>query len=1230
MLTQCRLMIKDQQFWKNFYLRAYYNEEKSGTLEQEISKKLLALPDFKKNVTPYTLEVREFCQFVSKFKKKREQFLSQWRTALHPDDTMLAEVKHSHPILLFLKTPLDQWETELHTDDGQSQFSFVYAEVILPLSLIQQDQVLKIKFPLFHDPRISPVMTSDEQWLLITTFCQVLSQLKPDFKSYLLPALADFTDLTDFSPREVAQQCFWKYANVHNRFFILNRSHENLLPHKLLKAYHRLITGLNKDQICSEYSQITLYRLILSDLSKIVFILNQHKQTTELTFQMIAGTSGKNSQVYSALDEKQKIITAQLTRTSPEGSDYLEHQRVSIQSFWPMIELFLRLNGDRQLAILKEHLFIHSPNTLGVACLFSLYVVKSDHDIARRGSVYNDHTRLIQSVANLSEAAKIMRTFQRWIETQTNIKTLFLQQLDRLQGTHLLAWKAQLAKEFKMDHYRPDSSSDTTADDIRPSTVTSRPLFSLMDLTRQITQQDDQIQQLKTEQKEFKVTLDQQQAEIQPLAEWKKLLPEDLSKLKDVETLLKSQSFAPEEAGQCQQWMGHILNQLREQQDNLRQIENFLASDRRLKAMEEHIERDTQQKDYCLILSRQLNQAIIGAMAISSGKIKINTGVKGWLAKGLSAAAKLIPVAGPIVSSLITLLSAPVVGMEIVDEIHFCSAISQIFNGDVVLASRIVRQWAVIATFAQYHCAAPVLKPIQNMQSGLAQWLDEKKTELLSGQKKLSSVEMQGVCHAGIILRHLGAKNKNAELLKTAHRIGQETALLDGLLQILLGSEVNSETYFSQLPPSFTKSISTDSSLEFSGSVHYPLALSLSNSQLSLEDRSPSPLSPKKRPQDQKQLLKTEASRQEMLSQIKHFSQHGDFHAKRSEMDSALRDIRQRLSEMKTVYQEDNPLTYFQTLFYQKLLGLLITIYAQVTHTADRAPGQYDQVEGKSFTLSLKGSETILQHLLPSVKLSSVKTVLLQLQQTASVFVRTVSLNYQAGLLKLNESGLQSFAQGCTLRIYQYWLTHNTTLSSDHPQQLLEESLLRGEIVKKFPLATKQPEVDNDWEASEWIEYSGIQTTFNGQHKFYQHAHERNLRYGYRLGTEDEVNAANYQRENTYRCIKVESITSEDSKQAMTSSDLIAPLTWTLSSDKENTPSPHQLWLLQQELAMLKQTVAGLTAYLRATARSESKSVLEQYLASSPALFHSSSAMSQSSSANISSEGNLTKLHEFT
>jgi hypothetical protein len=817
-----------------------------------------------------------------------------------------------------------------------------------------------------------------------------------------------------------------------------------------------------------------------------------------------------------------------------------------------------------------------------------------------------------------------MRTFQRWIDTQTNVKTLFLQQLDRLQGTHLLAWKAQLAKELKMDQYRPDSSSDTTADDIRSSTVTSRPLFSLMDLTRQITQQDDQIQQLKTEQKELKGTLDQQQTEFQPLAEWKKLLPEDLLKLKDIETLLKSQSFAPEETSQCQQWMGHILNQLREQQDNLRQIESFLAGDRRLKAMEEQIERDAQQKDYCLILSRQLNQAIIGAMAISSGKIRINTSVKGWFAKGLSAAVKLVPVAGSVVSSLITLLSAPVLGMEIVDEIQFCSAISQIFNGDVVLASRLIRQWAVIATFAQFHCRALVLEPVQNMQSGLAHWLDEKKIELLSGHKALSPTEKRGICHAGIVLHHLGAKNKNEELLKLAHRISQETALIDGLLQILFGPEITSETYFSQLPPSFTKSISTDSSLEFSGSVHYPLVLSLSRSQLSLDDRSPSPLSPRKRPQDQKQLLKTEAARQEMLNQIQHFSQHSDFHAKRSEMDSALRDIRQQLSEIKVVYQEDNALKYFQNLFYQKLFGLLITVYAQVTHTADRAPGQYDQVEGKSFTLSLKGSETILQRLLPSVKLSSVKTILPQLQQTASVFVRTVSSNFQAGLLKLNESGLQSFAQGCTLRIYQHWLTHHTTLSSDHhPQQLLEESLLRGEIVKKISLTTKQPEVDIDWEAGEWIEYSGIQTTFNNQHKFYQHAHKLGLRYGYRLGTEDEVNAANYQRENTYRCVKVELIAPEDSKQATAPSDWMAPMTWILSSNNENTLSPHQLWLLQQELAMLKQTVASLTAYLRATAGHEAKTVLEQYLPSSPALFHSAGAMSQSSSASISSEGNL-------
>ncbi len=479
MLTQCRLMIKDSQFWKNFYLRAYYNEEKSAVLELEISKKLSPLPDFKQDVTPYTLEVREFCQFLVKFKKKREQFLGQWRMALHQDDTMLAEVKQCHPLLLFLKTPLDQWGTDIHTEEGQSQFSFVYLEVMLPLSLIQQGQVLKIKFPLFHDTRISPMMTIDDQLLLIITFCHVLTQLKPHFKSCLLPDLADYADLADFSPGEVAQQCFWKYANVHKRFFILNRSHENLLPHKLLKAYHRLSTGLHPDQIYPEYSQVTLYRLILSDLPKIVYVLNQHKQTTELTFQMIAKTSGKNPGVYGALDEKQKIVTGQLTRASPEGGDYLEHQTVGIHSFWPMIELFLRLNGERQMAILKEHLFIHSPNTLGVACLFSLYVVNNDHDIARRGSIYNDRSRLIPSVVNLSEAAKIMRTFQRWIETQSNIKTLFLQQLDHLQGTHLSAWKMQLAKEFKMDQYRPDSSSDTTQDEIITPPVSSLPLNRL-------------------------------------------------------------------------------------------------------------------------------------------------------------------------------------------------------------------------------------------------------------------------------------------------------------------------------------------------------------------------------------------------------------------------------------------------------------------------------------------------------------------------------------------------------------------------------------------------------------------------------------------------------------------------------------------------------------------------------------------------------------------------------
>ncbi len=61
----------------------------------------------------------------------------------------------------------------------------------------------------------------------------------------------------------------------------------------------------------------------------------------------------------------------------------------------------------------------------------------------------------------------------------------------------------------------------------------------------------------------------------------------------------------------------------------------------------------------------------------------MNTSVKGWMAKGLSTAVKLIPVAGTIASSLITLLSAPVVGMEIVNEIQFCAAVSQIFQGDV-------------------------------------------------------------------------------------------------------------------------------------------------------------------------------------------------------------------------------------------------------------------------------------------------------------------------------------------------------------------------------------------------------------------------------------------------------------------------------------------------------------------------------------------------------------------
>ncbi len=149
--------------------------------------------------------------------------------------------------------------------------------------------------------------------------------------------------------------------------------------------------------------------------------------------------------------------------------------------------------------------------------------------------------------------------------------------------------------------------------------------------------------------------------------------------------------------------------------------------------------------------------------------------------------------------------------MDIVDEIHFCSAISQIFHGDVVLASRLIRQWAVIVTFAQYHCGAAVLQPIQAMQSGLMQWVDEKKTELLSGQKTLSTPEKQGICHASILLHHLGAKNKNVELLKIAGSISQETALLDGLLQILLGPEVSSDTYFSRsrrlLPNRFQRNL---------------------------------------------------------------------------------------------------------------------------------------------------------------------------------------------------------------------------------------------------------------------------------------------------------------------------------------------------------------------------------------------------------------------------------------
>ncbi len=330
----------------------------------------------------------------------------------------------------------------------------------------------------------------------------------------------------------------------------------------------------------------------------------------------------------------------------------------------------------------------------------------------------------------------------------------------------------------------------------------------------------------------------------------------------------------------------------------------------------------------------------------------------------------------------------------------------------------------------------------------------------------------------------------------------------------------------------------------------------------SWEDRSPGPLSLKKPFQDnkerkdQKQQLnrvKTEETRKAMLNQIVQSPHHGHFHTKRGEVDSALRDIRQRLIEMKAVYQDNNPLTCFQSLLYQKLLGLCIAVYAQVTHAADRAPGQYDQIEGISFTLSLKGSEMILQRLLPSVKLSSATAVLLQLQQIAGVFARQISFTYRAGLLKLTESGLQSFAQCCTVRIYQDWLTNSDALSNNPPQQLLEESLKRGEIVKKFPLVTKQPEPDADWEGSEWIEYAGIQTTFNGQHKFYQHVNARGLHYGYRPGTEGEINAANYLQENCYRCVKVESIAPEESKSSLSPVDLIAPLTWTpFAPDKEN------------------------------------------------------------------------------
>ena len=65
--------------------------------------------------------------------------------------------------------------------------------------------------------------------------------------------------------------------------------------------------------------------------------------------------------------------------------------------------------------------------------------------------------------------------------------------------------------------------------------------------------------------------------------------------------------------------------------------------------------------------------------------------------------------------------------------------------------------------------------------------------------------------------------------MKLAHSIDQGTGLVNGLLQILFGPEVNSEIYFSQLPPSLTKSISTDSSLDFSRMCitlwfcHYPV-----------------------------------------------------------------------------------------------------------------------------------------------------------------------------------------------------------------------------------------------------------------------------------------------------------------------------------------------------------------------------------------------------------------------